>query len=55
MPTQNQKSRIVSVRLPLDVYETLQKRHGNVSGYLRERITYDTKRAHTQRAAKKQN
>jgi len=51
MPTQNRKSRIVSIRLPLDVYETLEKRtrkgrHSGVPAYLRERITYDTRRKH---------
>ena len=55
MPISNKKSRIVSVRLPLDVYESLQQRtqkgrHVGVSEYLRERITYDTRRKHTPKA-----
>jgi hypothetical protein len=46
MPTSNKKSRIVSVRLPLDVVETLKQRtarteHSGISAYLRDRIIHN--------------
>lgn len=56
MPTQNKKSRIVTVRLPLEVVQTIERRitgqkgrHSGISSYLRERITYDTMRRHKQK------
>ncbi len=56
MPTQNKKSRLVTVRLPLEVVQTIEKRitsskgrHSGISSYLRERITFDTMRQHGKR------
>jgi Arc/MetJ-type ribon-helix-helix transcriptional regulator len=51
MPGKSKSSRIVSVRLPNEVIEVLQRRvkenrFTGIPSYLRDRITYDTLRRH---------
>lgn len=48
-----EKTKLVTVRLPLDVYEKLERNHSSVGEYLRKRITYDVRRKHG--ANKKKN
>ncbi len=55
MPSgKSSKTVVVGFRLPLDVYEVLQRRvngrathWGSVAEYLQERIIYDVRRVHT--------
>lgn len=47
------KSKVISLRLPTEVYTIIQKRingrrgyHDSVAGYVKDRIIYDTLRKH---------
>lgn len=51
MPGDSKISRMIGIRLPVDVYETLVRRfkktsYPTLSDYLRTRIVYDVRRPH---------
>ncbi len=57
MPNISSKTKVIAFRLPVEIYDTIERRvkskrsHWNtISEYLRERVCYDISRSHRPKA-----